>query len=117
MTRTRDSGGVPLPTARTSDEIRTEGTGEADWGTILTIVLSVISVPVLILLLLFEEPDETGWNMDYAKNAAKACPPISKRIDDMLADGRVTDDEQSIVDTLRDQARAAPGGLSRCRVG
>jgi hypothetical protein len=115
MSRTRDSGGVPIPPARTSDDIRTEGTGEADWGTILTIVLSVISVPVLILFLLYEEPDETGWNMDYAKSAAKACPPISKRIDEMLADGRVTDDEQSIVRTLRDQARAAPGGLETCQ--
>lgn len=117
MSRTRDSGGVPLPEARTSaSEVHAEAEDQGDWGVILFLIGIIVVLPCAVLMMfVYDEPAETGWNLEYVKRAAKACTPISHRIDEMLADGRVTDDERSIVLTLRDQARAAPGGLADCK--
>lgn len=87
-----------------------------DWGMILVLIACLVVTPsVMVMTLVYDEPAEIGWNVDYVRRAAIACPPISPRIDGLLADGRVTDDERNIVPTLRDQARAAPGGLDACQ--
>lgn len=65
---------------------------------------------------LLGQPPETGNNVIYVRHAAELCPDISGRVDELMADGRITDDEMSIVPTLRDQVRASPGGLTRCHI-
>lgn len=108
---THDSGGVRVrPEPTTTGDVPQE----ADLGVLLTILFGIVSLIGLVIMLITHVPDEVGWNVDYAKRAAASCPPISGRIGEMLADGRVTDDEQGIVHTLVEQARAAPGGLEAC---
>lgn len=108
---TRDTGGVRIhPDPATTGGVRQE----ADLGVLLTILFGIVSMIGLVVMLVTHVPDDVGWNVDYAKRAAASCPPISGRIDEMLADGRVTDDEQDIIRTLVEQARAAPGGLEAC---
>jgi len=81
------------------------------------IFLLFVAMGVLALFaMLAGEPPETGNNVTYVRHAAKLCPAISSRVNELLADGRVTYDEKSIVPTLRNQVRASPGGLARCRI-
>ena len=68
------------------------------------------------IAILTGEPRETGLYPDSVRRTAELCPAISDRVDEMLADGRVTADEKSVVSTLRDQARAALGGLANCHI-
>lgn len=81
---------------------------------LLMIVTCLIVIGIIVGL--FGEDPETGGNLSYAKRAAELCPAISDRVGGLIADGRVTFDEKSIVPTLVEQARAAPGGLEACRI-
>jgi hypothetical protein len=71
---------------------------------------------VCIVLALFGESPEKAANVSYVKRAAELCPAIAPRMNELLADSRVTNDEAGIVETLQKQARAAPGGLTHCRI-
>lgn len=79
--------------------------------------LILVATGLLALFaILVGEPPETGNNVIYVRHAAELCPAISGRVNELLADGRITYDEKSIVPTLRNQVRASPGGLARCRI-
>lgn len=79
----------------------------------LFIVCAALFITVACIELL-GEPSETGSNIRYVKWVAEWCTPLRRRIDGLLSDGKVTDDERSIVPTLVEQVRAAPGDLERC---
>lgn len=94
----RDTGGVPRPN-----------------GDVPVVEMGCLAF-IGIILALFGESPEKGGNVSYVRRAAELCPAIAPRMDELLADGRVTNDEAGIVETLQKQARAAPGGLTHCRI-
>lgn len=107
---TRDTGGVPRQDGGTP----TLENGEGCLST-TAIILGCLAF-IGIILALFGEDPEKGAHVSYVKRAAELCPAIAPRMNELLADGRVTNDEADIVETLQKQARAAPGGLAHCRI-
>ena len=61
------------------------------------------------------ERTETRTRVEYVRSYQRGCPGISGRLSEYIADGRVTDEEDEVIDTIIAQQRALPGGLSRCR--
>lgn len=116
MNGTHDTGGVKRP-VESSDRHPGHGSGTQrfrDGPMPLFLACGALIIGVASVEMM-GEPSETGSNVRYVRWVAEWCTPIRPRIDGLLSDGRVTDDERSIVPTLIDQARAAPGGLERCR--
>lgn len=106
----RDTGGVPRP----NGDVPVVENGDGCLST-TAIILGCLAF-IGIILALFGESPEKGANVSYVRRAAELCPAIAPRMDELLADGRVTNDEAGIVETLQKQARAAPGGLTHCRI-
>lgn len=63
----------------------------------------------------FHERRETQTRVEYVRSYQRGCPAIAERLSEYIADGRVTDEEDEVIDTIMAQQRALPGGLTRCR--
>lgn len=63
----------------------------------------------------FHERTETQTRVKHVRSYQRGCPDIAGRLSEYVADGRVTDEEDEVIDTIIAQQRALPGGLSRCR--
>jgi len=109
MNATHESGGVRHP-----DSALPAAEAGPDEGMTLIIIMAVIGLLMLVAYA-FGTPPEKGAYVEYVRRTAALCPPIAPRMEQLLADGKVTRDEFEIVPTLHDQARAAPGGLDACR--
>lgn len=57
---------------------------------------------------------ETGRRVRWVEQMKTGCPSIARRLDEFDADGRITDDEDGVIDTLFEQERAKPNGLATC---
>ena len=51
----------------------------------------------------------------YVRSMQRSCPAIAGRLNEYLADGRITAEEDVVVDTIISQQRAVPGQLPLCR--
>lgn len=58
---------------------------------------------------------ETQSRVKYVRSYQRGCPGIAGRLSEYIADGRVTDEEDEVIDTIIAQQRALPGELTKCR--
>lgn len=85
------------------------------FGGLFTILILMVMVVNPMMDRWQREGAETKVYVRYADEAARDCPAIAPRIREIREDGRVTREEASVIGTLLDQAKAAPGGLRTCR--
>lgn len=55
-------------------------------------------------------------NAALARSMQRSCPAIASRLDEYLADGKVTQEEDAVIDTIFDQQRSLPGATKTCRM-
>lgn len=61
------------------------------------------------------ERTETQTRVEYVRSYQRGCSDIAERLSEYISDGRVTDEEDEVIDTIIAQQRALPGGLRNCR--
>ena len=91
---------------------------------LLAMIMAIVLIPIAMWQMIawnerqlvdFENHFETKVRVDDVNSYKKGCPAIAGRLDEYIADGRVTDEENEVVKTLVAQQRALPGGLGTCR--